>query len=267
MRDSLSFTTPLKGDCISEENLLKYFQNGLDDSRPSSHRNPHEVVEKPEVTMPIPEPTTQLPDPVVAPNTKDQEEVDYTPQRRIEYSRTGKHVLSCISSQIKPSKYSSVAEMKQNYTVSVMKDYYKKTDDGELEMVNSQALQKQKAIVGKFFKQFSSAILSKKPISLPVGIFEAKSMLERVALNFTSAPTFLSKAAKISDKLEQFKLTIAFWVASLNTNVSAFKPFEPVLGETFQGDIEDIPIYVEQVSHHPSICRFQMHGDDFKLEG
>ena len=34
------------------------------------------------------------------------------------------------------------------------------------------------------------------------------------------------------------------------------KPFNPILGETFQGKIGDFNIFLEQISHHPPISSF-----------
>jgi len=34
------------------------------------------------------------------------------------------------------------------------------------------------------------------------------------------------------------------------------KPFNPILGETFQTKILDTEYYMEQVSHHPPMSRF-----------
>ena len=42
------------------------------------------------------------------------------------------------------------------------------------------------------------------------------------------------------------------------------KPFNPILGETFQGVIGDYEIAIEQISHHPPISAFEMWSN--KLE-
>lgn len=39
------------------------------------------------------------------------------------------------------------------------------------------------------------------------------------------------------------------------------KPFNPILGETFQGVIGDYEIVIEQISHHPPISAFQLWTD------
>jgi hypothetical protein len=46
-------------------------------------------------------------------------------------------------------------------------------------------------------------------------------------------------------------------------NPKISKPFNPILGETYQGIIGGIPIYFEQISHHPPISAFYMKTDKF----
>ena len=41
------------------------------------------------------------------------------------------------------------------------------------------------------------------------------------------------------------------------------KPFNPILGETFQTTLDGIPVYWEQISHHPPISAYYMKNDQF----
>jgi hypothetical protein len=52
-------------------------------------------------------------------------------------------------------------------------------------------------------------------ISLPVRIFEPRSLLERICDWYGFAPVYLKQAAKTTDKLERFKLVITFALAGL----------------------------------------------------
>jgi len=104
-------------------------------------------------------------------------------------------------------------------------------------------------------------------ISLPVSIFEARSQIEREAYSLLYAPAFLEKAGTMTDKFEQFKLTVSFFVASLHLGVNPEKPFNPVIGETFQGMINGSPIYGEQVSNHPPALALKMLGRNFTFDG
>lgn len=45
------------------------------------------------------------------------------------------------------------------------------------------------------------------------------------------------------------------------------KPFNPILGETFQGYLQGIPIYYEQISHHPPISSYLMKCKEYTMYG
>jgi len=147
---------------------------------------------------------------------------------------------------------------------------YRMLKDGSIEMYHPDILKKQKQVLGSLIKQFGSALFSGRSImniSLPVSIFEARSQIEREAYSLLYAPTFLEKAGMVNDKFEQFKLTVSFFVASLHLGVNPEKPFNPVIGETFQGIINGSPVYGEQVSHHPPALALQMLGKNFSFDG
>ena len=45
------------------------------------------------------------------------------------------------------------------------------------------------------------------------------------------------------------------------------KPFNPILGETYQSMIDGCPVYGEQISHHPPISSVFFKGRGFVLYG
>lgn len=65
------------------------------------------------------------------------------------------------------------------------------------------------------------------------------------------------------DKAEKMKLVIAMAIASLRQTVIAKKPFNPILGETYEATFEDgAKIYAEQTSHHPPVSHYEVDGPD-----
>lgn len=50
-------------------------------------------------------------------------------------------------------------------------------------------------------------------------------------------------------------------------NMKQSKPFNPILGETFQCHIGPHPVYMEQISHHPPVTSFYVPSKNFKLYG
>lgn len=45
------------------------------------------------------------------------------------------------------------------------------------------------------------------------------------------------------------------------------KPFNSLLGETFDFEQEDFKVVAEQVSHHPPIAAYYGESNDFKIYG
>ena len=45
------------------------------------------------------------------------------------------------------------------------------------------------------------------------------------------------------------------------------KPFNPILGETFECMLGGIPFYMEQISHHPPISAVYAKTDTFRFYG
>jgi hypothetical protein len=195
----------------------------------------------------------------------------YTIQQLIEQVGSGSYIHRCLQiGKQNFKKGSGMFEAENKGIDKMFKEYYKKNKDGSLELVNTELLKRQKQVLGYFFKQMGSNLLSGKSvfsISFPVTVFESKSLLERSANSFGYVPQLLNKASESTDTLEQFKASIAAYVSSIVTDISPLKPFNPIIGETFQGIVDNVPIYVEQVSHHPPICCYQMIDTKYKLEG
>lgn len=64
-----------------------------------------------------------------------------------------------------------------------------------------------------------------------------------------------------TDPVERLKNVIASVIAGLHLTCTQAKPFNPILGETYQGVFEDgTLIYCEQVSHHPMVSAWEMIG-------
>ena len=122
---------------------------------------------------------------------------------------------------------------------------------------------KYKGLVGDMMSSVFSSIFTKKPISLPVKIFEPKSNLQRMTEYWSFAPIFLTLASNERDNIEKLKYVICYSVAGLYTCSKQLKPFNPLLGETFEGLFDDsTSVYCEQVSHYPTVTRFYVRDKD-----
>ena len=112
--------------------------------------------------------------------------------------------------------------------------------------------------------------LSISHISLPIKIFEPRSSIQRICDLWTFAPKFLKQAAESDDHVERLKCVVAFAISSIYLCCGQNKPFNPLLGETLQGNFEDgTKFYCEHTSHHPPISNFLVEGADdmYKMHG
>jgi len=72
---------------------------------------------------------------------------------------------------------------------------------------------------------------------------------------------FLGKAAKATDPIERMKYVITFAISGLHNTVKQKKPFNPILGETYQAYLADgTQLYCEQSSHHPPVSNWLVYG-------
>jgi len=134
-----------------------------------------------------------------------------------------------------------------------------------------EVVKKQRAAIMEFIKHIGMNLLEIKDIirtSLPVKIFEPKSYLERAVAGFCWAPALLKKAAETSDPVERLKLVIAFFFGGLHLVCEQMKPFNPILGETFQASFDDeTHIFCEQTSHHPPVTAWEVIGPGYHFSG
>ncbi len=142
------------------------------------------------------------------------------------------------------------------------------TSGGELKVVDKQVLAKFKGLMSEMMKKIASAISSgggMVGVSMPIRIFEPRSALERISDLWGYAVNFLSKGlhlgAQLSQKerVENIGSAMAFGVAGMSLSLSMYKPFNPLLGETYQGVYPDgTTLSVEHISHHPPVSVFWM---------
>ena len=119
--------------------------------------------------------------------------------------------------------------------------------------------------------QILKRIFGGPPVSLNVRIFDVQSSLQRNAEAWGYAPIYLKKAADPNiDSIERLKYIITFIVSGLVVTCKQLKPFNPLIGETFEGEFSDgSKVYAEHIGHYPTLSRFLMIGNDndFKLHG
>ena len=137
-------------------------------------------------------------------------------------------------------------EWKKNYANNPEKSGLLYIDE-EAKKIGYEAV---KYLVAKFSKNVlqGKSILN---ISLPVFMFDKRTLHMAFAYEQKFAPIFLTKAALSVDKIERIKWTTTYLISFLHLSVLQVKPFNPIIGETYQCRIGNIDIYVEQTVNHP----------------
>ena len=64
---------------------------------------------------------------------------------------------------------------------------------------------------------------------------EPRSLLERFTDMWGSSSHFLSLASSANDPIERLKYVVAFAISGIHMSVKQSKPFNPILGETYEG--------------------------------
>lgn len=140
---------------------------------------------------------------------------------------------------------------------------------GGIRYIDEKKMAEQRGVIKYILNRIGRNILEGKPItqiSLPVDIFCPCSNLERIARSMGLAPHFLNQAAAATDPLQQFRLAACWFFSHQIAFIEMEKPFNPILGETFQGWVNGCPIYMEQICHHPPVHSFLMLGPGWRIE-
>ena len=143
------------------------------------------------------------------------------------------------------------------YNPDFLKDFLIKDNSGVYSL-KQEIVDRQGGVIKDLVNQLTKSVVAQKhvTISLPIRIFEPRSMLERYTDWFSFAPDILEKAAKCDDNLETFKYVIIFSLSAIFRSTEQLKPLNPLLGETYQCEWEDgSKFYIEHISHDPPISR------------
>ncbi|KAK6619440.1 hypothetical protein RUM43_012197 [Polyplax serrata] len=104
-------------------------------------------------------------------------------------------------------------------------------------------------------------------ITMPVIFNEPLSFLQRM-VEYMEYAYLLRKASEQTDPVDRMKYVAGFAVSALASNWERLgKPFNPLLGETYELQRPEFRIICEQVSHHPPISAFHADSNDFIFHG
>ncbi len=137
--------------------------------------------------------------------------------------------------------------------------------DGGVLCTDKGVMERQKSAVMDIMKGMGKKLLTGKldllKMSLPVKIFEPRSYLQKLCdpLVFTD---IMGRAANAASPEERLKWVSAYFVAGYHRAFLTWsKPFNPILGETWNAALPDgSRAYMEQISHHPPVSAYQIIG-------
>ncbi|KXZ54450.1 hypothetical protein GPECTOR_4g1001 [Gonium pectorale] len=138
-------------------------------------------------------------------------------------------------------------------------------ESGGMLCTNDELLKQQREAIMVWVKSMGKRLLTGNMnlinTPFPVTIFEPRSYLEKLA-DVWVYPRYLAAASQASDPVERMKLVTTWFVAGLHHAFENWrKPFNPILGETWQASLSDgTSMYMEQISHHPPVSAFHMEG-------
>ena len=143
---------------------------------------------------------------------------------------------------------------------------YEVKDKSGIYCNDEEVIKKQSGVLKDIFTQVGKSLwggTGLMGISMPVRLFEPRSMLERIADWFSYAPKLIKVAAETDDDLESLKYIICFGLSALFRSSQQLKPLNPMLGETYQCQLQDgTKIYLEHTCHTPPTSHFYVLGAD-----
>ena len=119
-------------------------------------------------------------------------------------------------------------------------------EQGYLVNHNEEKIKIQSSVLKLVVQKMGRNLLSGKSIlnmSLPIEIFGTDSNLSRLAKGYSYAPKFLEEAATIKNPVDRFVKVFCFSLGFSLCYIEMEKPFNPILGETYQGLIDSCPVY------------------------
>jgi len=194
-----------------------------------------------------------------------QDKKEENPEDKFKQKEVDKKSFCCVPTLIKTNTFNAPFPIRltkeqliNKYDPNYLKDYLIKDYYG-VYCLNQEVIDKQSGIIKEVVTQLTKCLWSgtAMSLSLPIRIFEPRSMLERYTDWFSFAPDLLNKAGTCKDKVEAFKYVILFSLSALFRSSEQLKPLNPMLGETYECEWEDgSKFYLEHTCHTPPISHF-----------
>ena len=143
-------------------------------------------------------------------------------------------------------------------------DYVSQPEKAGLLYKNEEAKKKIYKTAKYLVTKMGKNILTGKSIlnvSFPVFIFDKRTLHQAFCHEHRLAPFYLTRAAHSPDVLERLKWVTVHLISFLHLTTTQVKPFNPLIGETFQCRIGNLRIYLEHTANHPITANFYAIDD------
>ena len=179
-----------------------------------------------------------------------------------------------FSDKLPPPTYLTNDMLRENKTFTKDEIFHglEALPSGELKLVDPDILKSQKGLIKDALSSILKSVSEGRGVvgaSLPIRIFEPRSLIERISDLWMCAPNYLIPATQTTDPVARMKNVVSMVIGALCLTAKQLKPFNPILGETYQAYFPEsgVTIDLEHTSHHPPIAHYLITHKDFRLSG
>ena len=116
-------------------------------------------------------------------------------------------------------------------------------------------------LIGQVGRMLLSGKFELYKVSFPIKAMSPVSILKLLSTTSIHTPVYFTAAAYSQDPVQRMKLVMTQSISFIYPTHCFDKPLNPILGETYQGVLEDgSEICLEQVCHHPPISYICQYG-------
>lgn len=159
----------------------------------------------------------------------------------------------------------------EDYTSYISTKYEKNNKDEGLVFTDKVQLDKQREVLSYLIKKISKTLFksgeSIMNVSLPVEIFDSRTLLQVFAYELGYSEVYLNKAFYSFNNIERLKWVTVFFISQFHLGLLQTKPFNPILGETLQIRLGNLEIYMEHVIHKPPTYLFYCISKNYTISG
>ena len=136
-------------------------------------------------------------------------------------------------------------------------------------LIKQTEIENQKRVMNFIIKKIGNNVIkgqSLMNLSLPVYIFDKRSMLQVFVYELQESPYTLSRVFYTKDKIEKLKFMTVYLISQMYHSTLLLKPFNPIIGETLQIKIGNLNCYLEQTVHKPPTANIYCFDDEKKYK-